>query len=335
MNPTHPPYPYHPIATSLHYLVLYIFISVLFPSKLAMILSIFIVQFSVSLITLYLLYNFFLESFHLDIRQSLVLVVFYDFIFISPYLLLAASEILYLFYQILAWTYLLRRQYFFAAIATAMTFALRFNGVFFVVGVVLVFFLKWWKTKDKSLKFLIKVGLTGIPMFIVGFSSFILSLLFSGDFWLPLTTQVVKYQTRQEYAAEGALSLPFLWWPTYLQYVILSNSLIESIYFMMAIIALVLGFFSLYALLKWSRQDNTEHPYSLSILFVCGFLGVNTVVSGSNFARFLSYTFPVFPVIPLLLRSYDLSSRNLLILLIGSGIWGLLYNIIWWMSYPV
>jgi hypothetical protein len=216
-----------------------------------------------------------------------------------------------------------------------MTFALRFNGVFFVVGVVLVFFLKWWKTKDKSLKFLIKVGLTGIPMFIVGFSSFILSLLFSGDFWLPLTTQVVKYQTRQEYAAEGALSLPFLWWPTYLQYVILSNSLIESIYFMMAIIALVLGFFSLYALLKWSRQDNTEHPYSLSILFVCGFLGVNTVVSGSNFARFLSYTFPVFPVIPLLLRSYDLSSRNLLILLIGSGIWGLLYNIIWWMSYPV
>ena len=127
-------------------------------------------------------------------------IAFYDFIFISPFLLLATSEILYLFYQILAWTYLMRRQYFFAAIATAMTFALRFNGAFFVVGVVLVFFLKWWKTKERSLRFLINVGLTGILMFVVGFSSFILSLLFSGDFWLPLTTQVVKYRNQNLYA---------------------------------------------------------------------------------------------------------------------------------------
>ena len=335
LNPTHPPYPYHPIATSLHYLVLYNIFSVILPSSVALVLSVFIIQFSASLITLYLLYNLFFEIFHLDRRQGLVLVFIYDFVLISPYLLLATSEILFLFYQMLAWTCLVRRHYFFAAISAAITFALRFNGAFFVVGLVLVLFLRWYEVKDISPRLLINVGLTGIMMFIIGFSGFLLSWLFNNDFWLPLTTQSVKYQATQGYVTNGAFSLPFFWWVTYFQYVILSNIPIESIYLIMAVITLGLGFFSLYLLLNWRKRQKSEHSTSLLLFFICGLLGVNIIVAGSNFARFLSYTFPIFPVIPLFSREYHLSFFLLLILTIGAGIWGIFFNIIWWTAYHI
>lgn len=333
LNPTHPPYPYHPIATSLHHHVLYKIISVIIPSTPAITLSVLIVQFSASFLTLFLMYYLFLESFHLDTRLGLVLIAFYDFIFISPYLLLASSEILFLFYQVLAWTCFVRRQYFFAALATAMTFAIRFNGAFFLIGMILVFFLKWWKTKDISLRLLINLGLIGILMFIVGFSSFILSWFFRGDFWLPLTAQTIKYQSIFGYVENSPLSVPFLWWITYFQWVLLSNLSFELLYLIMGVFSLGLGFLSLYTLLKWSKKENREFQYPLTLIFICGFLGTNIVISGSNFARFLSITFPVFPVFPLWLRDHTPSSLQRYLLLVGAGIWGLLFNIIWWMTY--
>ncbi|MFX1282080.1 MAG: hypothetical protein ACFFB5_00435 [Promethearchaeota archaeon] len=334
LHPTDLPYPYHLIATSLHYFSLYIIISIILPSSTAIIVSIFIIQFSASLATLYLLYSFFLETFELDTRSSLVLIFIFDFIFISPYLLLATSEILFLFYQMLAWTCLVRQKYFFATISTAMTFALRFNGAFFVVGVILVLFLKWWKKRDLSPRLFTGVAVTGIIMFIIGFSSYILSWIYRGDFWLPLTTQIMKYQTMQEYATEGALSLPFLWWPTYFQYAIMSNSHIQLVLLMMAVFTFGLGFFSLLSLYKWSKRDVNEYVISLLFIYLCGFLGLNVVVSGRNFSRFLSYTFPIFSVIPIWLREHHLSSFTLVIFVIGAGIWGLFFNIIWWLTYP-
>lgn len=216
-----------------------------------------------------------------------------------------------------------------------MTFALRFNGAFFVIGMFLILFLKWWKTKEISLRLVISIVFSGILMFIVGFSSFILSWLFRGDFWQPLTSQSMQYQIMHEYATDGALSLPFLWWPRYIQYVLQSNSTFELLSLILALISLGLGFFSLYKLYRWLKDENTEYPYSLSLIFLCGFLGLNFIVSGRDFSRFLSYTFPIYPVVPLTFRDHDFSSLILLIVVIGAAIWGLFFNIVWWMTYPI
>jgi hypothetical protein len=315
--------------------VFYAFFSAFIPSLPALIFSVLIVQFSASLLTVYLLYHFFLENFSLDVRQSILVVIFIDSIFLSPFLILAVSEILFIFYQILAWTCFLRGRYFFAALSTAMTFALRFNGAFFVVGMFLMFFLKWWKSQDISPRLLLKTGVTLLLMFIVGFSSFIITAFGFGDFWLPLTSQLEYYLSDLEYVGGSVFSIPFLWWLRYIQWVIVSGSLMELLFLITTLATLVLGIFSLYALYKWMKEDRVEQRTQLPLLFVCGFLGANFIASGSNFARFLSFVFPVFPIFPLLIRNHNLSSRNQLILFIGSGIWALLFNIGWWMSYPV
>lgn len=335
LNLEQPPYPYHLLGTSIHYFIPYMIISVFIPLLPAITLSILIVQFLASLLTLYLLYQFFLETFHLPTQHALVLIALYDFVFISPFLLLAVSEILFLFYQLLAWTLFVRRRYFFSAIATAMTFALRFNGAFFVLGIVLVLFLKVWKSKVISAKLFVKVVITNILMFIIGFSSFIVSWFALGDFWLPLTSQSLKYQNSQGYASDGVFSMPFLWWITYFQWVVQSNSLIEIIYFILAVSTLVLGLISLYGLLKRLKEDDSELLFILTLIFICGFLGINFIVSGSNFARFLTYMFPIFPIFPLWLRNRNLSNFHIFILLFGSVIWGLLFNIGWWLTYLI
>ncbi|MFX1249826.1 MAG: hypothetical protein ACFFBQ_20740 [Promethearchaeota archaeon] len=335
MNPIHSPYPYHLIATSLHYLVLYKVFLVFIPSLPAITLSVLIVQFTASLFTVFLLYHLFLEVFQLDIQKSLVLVVLYDFIFLSPFLLLAVSEILFLFYQLVAWTCFIKHRYFYAAIATAMTFALRFNGAFFVIGIVILFCLKWWESKNISLRLLINTSITAIIMLIIGFSSFIISWFGSGDFWIPLTSQQWAYDYYQEFISTNIFSFPFLWWLDYIQWVYFSNSLIEVLYMVLGIIALGLGFLSLYALLKWEESNALGLSYSMAMIYATGFLGINIIVTGSNFARFLCYTFPVFPVFPSLLRKYTFSPLLLLILVILSGFWGIVFNIIWWLSYLI
>lgn len=335
LNLEQPPHPYHPLGTSFHYYVPYMIFSIFVPLIPAITLSILIVQFFASLLILCLLYQFFLEIFQLTSKQSLVLVAVYDFLFISPFLLLAVSEILFLFYQLLAWSCFIRRHYFFSAIATAMCFAVRFNGAFFVVGMLLVFIIKGWKSEVISLRLLIKVGITTILMFIIGFSSFILSWAVFGDFWLPLKAQSLEYQKFQGYASAGLFSIPFSWWPSYFQWVVLSNSLFELLYFILGIFTLVLGLASLYKLFKWQSEDNTEYKYNLTLIYVCGFLGVNLLVSGSNFARFLSYTFPVFPIFPLWLLNRYLRDFDIFVLLFGSTIWGILFNVGWWMTYPL
>jgi hypothetical protein len=335
LNLEQPPHPYHLLGTSFHYFIPYIIISVYFSPLIAITLSILIVQFLASLLILYLLFQFFLDAFHLPIRHALVLVALYDFILISPFLLLAVSEILFLFYQLLAWTLFIRHRYFFSAIATAMTFAIRFNGAFFVVGMLLVFFIKVWKSKAISVKLFVKVVITNILMFIIGFSSFIISGLAFGDFWLPLTSQSLKYQTSQGYASNGLFSLPFFWWLSYFQWVVLSNSLFELLSFILGVFALLLGFFSLYGLFKWRSEDDSRHKSMLTLIFVCGFLGINFIVSGSNLARFLSFTFPVFPIFPLWLRKRSLHDLSIFILLFGSAIWCLFFNIGWWLTYPI
>lgn len=130
LNPTSPPHPYHLLGTNLHYLVICIPLSLFFPSNFAITLAILLIQFVASLLSLYLLYFLFKDFFHLTPRKSLLLVFILYFIIISPYLLHATSEVLFLFYQLLAWTLLIQRRFFSAALVASITFALRFNGVF-------------------------------------------------------------------------------------------------------------------------------------------------------------------------------------------------------------
>jgi len=335
LNPLNTPFPYLPIATSLHYLVFFLILSQFLPPFSALVISVMIVQFLASLFASYLLYYFLVDSFHLNSRQGLILVAFYEFIFISPFLLLADSEILFLFYQLLAWNCLVRRRYFIAAITTAMTFAIRFYGTFFVIGIVLILFLEWRKSKVISTSLVIKGCIAVFLMIIIGFSSFFLSWFTHGDFWLPLVSQEEVYRRVQDYAANGVFSIPFLWWPSYFLWVFQSNSLFEFIYLFGGVIVFILGIFSIYALLKWSQEENSEHSYRLTLLFVCGFLGVNLIVSGSNFARYLSFIFPILSIFPLWLRKHGSSSFFLSILLFGSCFWGIFFNIIWWMTYPI
>lgn len=63
LHPTPPPRPYHLLGTSLHYLIIYIPLSVFFPSNFAITLAILFIQFSASLLSLFLLYNLFEDCF--------------------------------------------------------------------------------------------------------------------------------------------------------------------------------------------------------------------------------------------------------------------------------
>jgi hypothetical protein len=335
LNPTPSPYPFHLIATSIHYLILYLILSMITSPQLALTLSILIIQFTASLLTIYLLYQFILHSFGLSNRQCLLLVAFYDLIIISPFLLLATSEILYIFYQLLSWTFLVRQRYSCAAIAAAMTFALRFNGAFFVVGILLVFFLKWWKTKKVSPKLLVSFCTTATVMFVVGFSSFILSWYASRDFWLPMNSQKEYYLRFIDPVSDNVFTVPFLWWPRYSQQALLSNSLPELLFYLTAVLALALGFMSLYMLIRWSKEENTELQHMLTIFFCSSFLGNNFVASGLNFARFIGISFPLFPVFPIWLKDKNLSKVSYYTLLLLSGIIGLSINIGMWLVYLI
>jgi hypothetical protein len=215
LNPVNPPYPYHLVATSLHFLLPYSIASLVFPPNLALQLSVLLIQYLAALFAVFLLYNFLFEFFKLNTNECLVLIVAFEFLFMSPFLILASSEILFLFYQMLAWTFFYHRRYFIAAIAASMTFALRFNGAFFIIGLILLYFVKWWKEKDLDMTQIIKIGITIVIMFFIGFSSFIQSWIVYNDFWLPLTYQNVVYRRFLDTKADEIFSIPFFWWLDY------------------------------------------------------------------------------------------------------------------------
>ncbi|MHA2304437.1 MAG: hypothetical protein ACXACU_03515, partial [Candidatus Hodarchaeales archaeon] len=131
LNPINPPYPFHLMATSFHFFIPFSIFSLIFPSNFALIIAVLLVQYVASLLIVFLLYDFLQRSFNLVWYECFSLAIIYESIFISPFLLLATTEILFVLYQIVAWTCFTRQRYFFAAIAASMTFALRFNGVFF------------------------------------------------------------------------------------------------------------------------------------------------------------------------------------------------------------
>lgn len=335
LDPVNPPYLYHLVATSLHYLIPYTIGSFVFPSDFALKVSILLIQYLASLLTVFLLYQFLSTCFDLRWNACLVLIVIYDFLFMSPFLILASSEILFLFYQILAWTFFNRKRYFFAAIAASMTFALRFNGAFFIIGLFIAFFLKWWKNKEISLLLIVKVGFTSISMVVIGFISFFQSLLVYNDFWLPLTLQNDKYISFLGTKGNEIVSIPFLWWIDYTIWILHSNSVKETGYFALGVLTFILGIFSVFKLFKWSHQEKLEFQYALAVFFSCGFIGINFLKSVNNYARFQSTIFPIFPAFPLILKERSFSSLSLKLISIGSIIVGISFNVGWWLLYTI
>lgn len=341
LNSISPPYPYHLLGTSLHYMVIYIPLSLFFPSNFAITLSVLLIQFIASLLSLYLLYFLFKEFFHLTSRKSVLLVFILYFIIISPYLLHATSEVLFLFYQLLAWTLLIQRRFFSAALAVSITFALRFNGAFFVLGFFIIVISEWWKNKSMDSRTIIYGSIGAILMFFIGFISFIVSWFSTGDFWLPLTSQSEVYRIYQGDQANVILSVPFFWWFGYIEWALASNSLMEILLLISGIATLILGIISLVKLYHVSsrsafNQENGINPVyaeQMMIIYLCAFLGINTIASVNNFARFICFTFPIFPIFPLILEKREISSLNQIIIVTMSIFLGLTINIFLWLSY--
>ncbi|MHA2330622.1 MAG: hypothetical protein ACXAEU_01225, partial [Candidatus Hodarchaeales archaeon] len=94
LQPLSQPYPYHLMATSLHFLVPYSIFSLLLPPKIALFSAIIFIQFSFSLFTVWLFFQLFYEQFLLSPSKAIGLTLLYELIIFSPFLLLATSEIL-------------------------------------------------------------------------------------------------------------------------------------------------------------------------------------------------------------------------------------------------
>ncbi|MFW9778313.1 MAG: hypothetical protein ACFFE8_05615 [Candidatus Heimdallarchaeota archaeon] len=330
-----PLYPHVLLGTSLHYVPGLVVLSIFLPLKDALTISILSIQFSASLFSLCLLYSMYVKKMNLGFNQATLLVLTTDLVLFSPYLLIPAPEILFLFYQSLAWHFLDRKKYFFAGITSAMTFALRYNGAFFVVGTLIL--IVYYTKKDLLSPRGIFWGIIVLSaMFAIGFVSYIAAWVYSGDFWLPLIREISVYQGWEPYASNGVITFPFAWFPDYLMWLLTSGPWFELLLFGTVLVSLGLGITSLisfYQRFKASSISETKNLLPLAVLFFCGFLGVSIVASGRNLARFLTFSFPTYPILAFTIEKYELNGSVRVISLILAGLLGLILNIGWWMTY--
>jgi len=331
LNLSNPPYPYHLLGTSLHIALPYFFLAFFFPLRISLFFAVILIQYFFSFLILLLLHHFFQEVFCLDQLKAFNLTIFFDFIILGPFLILGTSEILFLFYQLLTWFLFVRKNFFLASLSTAMVFALRFNGAFFVLSMMTIFFFIWFENKRFSLKFLIKILFTSIVMFLIGFSTFIWCAIRFNDFWLPLNTEKVVYKQYEGYAAERIITPPFTWLVDYFRWILLENNLLEYVMFLLVIFFLILEFLSLFYLrsIKISNVNSEWYLYIL-IIFISGFLGLSIINSGRNFTRFILFIFPILPCLPILYNKLEFSSRTILAFQIVGLFICLITNLIWW-----
>lgn len=337
LNVLNPPYPYHLIATSIHFFIPYSIINLILPASFALTFGILIIQYTASTLAVFLLYNLFKETFNLTKRKSLFLLLMIDFIIISPFLLMATAEILFLFYQLLAWTLFIRKRYFLSLISTAMTFAIRFNGAFFVLGIFIYFIYSWRKERTFSWKNIIFIIFTLSIMSIIGFSSYLLSWWAFGDFWLPLTSQYQVFQIWGGYTRNDVINFPFIWWIDYLKWVFASNSGLEIYLLITVLVSLILGIISIIMLILKSNQRSenkiSQQQNALLLIFSISFIGLNIIESGRNLARFLSFTFPFYPILPIWINNRRLKESHQVIIVLVSAFIGLVMNVGWWMTF--
>ena len=328
---TSPLYPYHLLGTSLHFVVPYYLFSIFLSPPTAMFITIVSVQFLASLLALLLLSTIFQEIFNLDKFTTINLILFFDFIIFGPYLILGTSEILFLLYQLLAWFFYTRNRYIISALFTAMTFALRFNGAFFVLGMASLFFYKWYKKKNYSLKLFFKTILTLIAMFFIGFLTFILCFIRYNDFFMPLTSETLFYQQYEGYASVRIFTIPFVWLSDYVNWVFLQHSPVEFLLLILTLFFIILELFSLYCLIQnQSSSINLDWNKQFLIIFLFSFLGLSVINSGRNFTRFCLFLFPILPCVAIWCKRTKFSTRTTIIFQVFGFLVCLIVNLIWW-----
>ncbi|MHA1167225.1 MAG: hypothetical protein ACTSRU_05345 [Candidatus Hodarchaeales archaeon] len=309
------------------------FFSVFLPEELSLVMAITVIQYFFSLLTVFLFYRLFYRNFELSSSKALFLAFLYELVFLGPFLLLATAEILFIFYQSLSWMLFTKKRYFLSALAAAMTFALRFNGAFFIIGMFIIYYRRWSEQRELPVAKAFQASIALILMFMIGFSSFIWNFLLQGDFWLPLTSELSAYQRWEGYASIGVISLPFLWWINYLNWTFLSNSFLEVALLSLAVFIFVMSTISLVRLYKKSVDEKEHRVYGeLFFLFSSGFIGANMVVSGRNFARFMTGVFPVIPCLPLWMKDRDFSKTRLTLLLMTGFLVFLVINLFFWLA---
>ncbi|MFW9856380.1 MAG: hypothetical protein ACFFFG_15110 [Candidatus Thorarchaeota archaeon] len=332
----YPPwFPHVLLGTSLHYIPGLALLSIFLPIADALTISVLIVQFFASFFSLCLLYSLYVKKLNLNFDQAILLILITDLVLYSPYLLIPAPEILFLFYQSLTWHFLDRGKFGFAGISASMTFALRYNGAFFVLGT-LILILYYVKKDLLSLRGVFWGIIVTSAMFVIGFISYIAAWLYSGNFWLPLTREISVYQGWEPYASNGVITFPFAWFPDYLSWLLTSNVWFEFLLFGTVLVSLGLGIASLilfYQRFKMSSISEMENLLSLAVLFFSGFLGVGIVASGRNLARFLTFSFPTYPILAFTIAKHELKPIVWVISMILAGLFGLILNIGWWMTY--
>ena len=108
---------------------------------------------------------------------------------------------------------------------------------------------------------IMKIEITAVIMFLIGFSSFIQSWIMYNDFWLPLAYQNVVYRRFLDTKANEIFSIPFLWWLDYAYWIFHSSSIFELAHFILGVLTFGLGLFSVYKLIKWSQIEKLEYSY--------------------------------------------------------------------------
>lgn len=329
-----PPFIFHLLATGWHYApIYYSLLLVTNNSTFSLLSSVFIVQFVVSLLSILLIHYVFEYSFHLDKNLSIFATILVCSILFPYYILQPASELLFSFYQLLAWYFYTKKRYHLMLISSSMTFALRFNGAFFVLAVLVIYIYQLAKTNNKNnKKFLLLEISTFAVVFLIGFSSFIFSFFAYNNFWYPLTSQLHQYNVYLGSFPIRNFQLPFLWWINYVLYVSSSWTVNSLLFLLMGIISFLIGLVSEFLLMKNYLRERTFDHLNLFVIYTFQFLGLNMLTSLGNFARFLAFSFPFFPIIPLALLNKD-KYKAYILLLIFSTI-SILINIIWLTTYP-
>lgn len=325
-----PPYPFHLITTSIHYYPMYFVLSSIIPKPIALSISILSIQYIFSLGTILLLYYTFKDLFPIADLSLLAMLWIIDTTIFATYFLLAMAEILFIFYQTLAWYLFIKKHYIFSFLALGMTAALRFNGYFFIGGFFVTILYYIYKNKDQLNYDVLKAILYFPLCVITSIIPFVYSLVVAHDFFLPITSEYKSYSTWEAYIPDGhVIQIPFTYWPHYIAWVFTINSNEEYILLIIAIISFSLGFLSIIYLFWYGKRDNSDQKVNikfLTILIIINFLGVNTVVSGRNYGRFFSFTFPIYPILMYLGLKLKFTNIKLLLFISLFFVIGILLN---------
>jgi hypothetical protein len=333
LSPLRPPYPYHLIGTSLHFLIPYTFLSNIFPASDSLTLSIIGVQFLASTGAVIIFYSLLLVFYKIKSGQALVITFLLDSCIFSLFVLQATSEILFLFYQALAWLSISKKHYYFGIFTAAMSFSLRFNGII-VLGTMLAFaMLHIQKNVEHSRMKIFEVVLVILIAIIISLFPYIWSFIGTGEFFTPLTSEIVAYQSLEYYARSWWINVPFIWWIDYVQQVFKLSDISEFKNLLLSVLAFILTLLSIIVLyIDQNKNIVLQKQFAKPLFFITtiNFIALNTIVSGRQLARFISFTIPIFPILAFITPKIGQITRKQILIYFLFVILTIISNLFYW-----